>query len=99
LDLLARRELKKLSAATGADEAQLRDARDLIVRCDPKPGRAFMQNDATIVVPDVIVQRSGRGWKVQLNPDVMPKLRINDLYAQAIRGQRNGTAAGLNTRL
>ena len=99
LDLLARREFKKLSAATGADEAQLRQARELIVRCDPKPGRAFGQNDSRVVVPDVIVQRSGRGWKVQLNPDVMPKLRINDLYAQAIRGQRNGTAAGLNARL
>jgi len=99
LDLLARREFKKLSAATGADEAALREARELIVRCDPKPGRAFVQNDSRVVVPDVIVQRSGRGWKVQLNPDVMPKLRINDLYAQAIRGQRNGTAAGLNTRL
>jgi len=99
LDLLARREFKKLSAATGADEAQLRAARELIVRCDPKPGRAFGQNDASVVVPDVIVQRAGRTWKVQLNPDVMPKLRINDLYAQAIRGQRNGTAAGLNARL
>jgi RNA polymerase sigma-54 factor len=99
LDLLARREFKKLSAATGADEAQLREARELIVRCDPKPGRAFGQNDSRVVVPDVIVQRSGRGWKVQLNPDVMPKLRINDLYAQAIRGQRNGTGAGLNARL
>jgi RNA polymerase sigma-54 factor len=99
LDLLARREFKKLSAATGADEAQLREARELIVRCDPKPGRAFAHDDATVVVPDVIVQRSGRGWKVQLNPDVMPKLRINDLYAQAIRGQRNGTGAGLNARL
>ncbi|MCW5660968.1 MAG: RNA polymerase factor sigma-54 [Burkholderiaceae bacterium] len=99
LELLAKREFKKLSAATGADEAQLRDARDLIVHCDPKPGRAFGQNDSTVVVPDVIVQRVGRAWKVQLNPDVMPKLRINDLYAQAIRGQRNGTGAGLNARL
>ena len=99
LDLLAKREFKKLAAVTGADEAQLRGARELIVRCDPKPGRAFARNDATVVVPDVIVQRSGRSWKVQLNPDVMPKLRINDLYAQAIRGQRNGTAAGLNARL
>ncbi|NVO05471.1 MAG: RNA polymerase factor sigma-54, partial [Rhodoferax sp.] len=53
---------------------------------------------ANIVVPDVIVQRSGRGLKVLLNPDVMPKLRINDLYAQAIRGQRNG-AAGMSGRL
>ncbi|HSB23527.1 MAG TPA: RNA polymerase factor sigma-54 [Burkholderiaceae bacterium] len=99
LDLLARREFKKLATATGADETQLRDARELIVRCDPKPGRAFAHNDSRVVVPDVIVQRSGRSWKVQLNPDVMPKLRINDLYAQAIRGQRNGTAAGLNARL
>ncbi|HEY2978883.1 MAG TPA: RNA polymerase factor sigma-54, partial [Burkholderiaceae bacterium] len=85
LDLLARREFKKLSAVTGADEARLREARDLIVHCDPKPGRAFGQDDSRVVVPDVIVQRSGRAWKVQLNPDVMPKLRINDLYAQAIR--------------
>jgi RNA polymerase sigma-54 factor len=99
LDLLAKREFKKLSAATGADEAQLRQARELIVRCDPKPGRAFGHDEASVVVPDVIVQRVGRSWKVQLNPDVMPKLRINDLYAQAIRGQRNGTAAGLNARL
>jgi len=99
LDLLARREFKKLAAATGADEAQLREARELIVRCDPKPGSAFGQSESTVVVPDVIVQRSGRSWKVHLNPDVMPKLRINDLYAQAIRGQRNGTAAGLNARL
>jgi RNA polymerase sigma-54 factor len=99
LDLLAKREIKKLCAATNADEALLREARELIVHCDPKPGRAFGRNDATVVVPDVIVQRAGRVWKVQLNPDVMPKLRINDLYAQAIRGQRNGTGAGLNARL
>ena len=45
------------------------------------------------------MQKAGRTWKVQLNPDVMPKLRINDLYAQAIRGQRNGNGAGLNARL
>ena len=45
------------------------------------------------------MQRAGRGLKVALNPDVMPKLRINDLYAQAMRGQRNGSASGLSTRL
>ena len=99
LDLLAKREFKKLSAATGADEPALRAARELIVHCDPKPGRAFGRNESTAVVPDVIVHKAGRAWKVQLNPDVMPKLRINDLYAQAIRGQRNGTGAGLNARL
>jgi len=99
LDLLARRDLKKLMAVTGADEALLKEAQALIVACEPKPGRPFTRAEANIVVPDVIVQKAGRGWKVVLNPDVMPKLRINDLYAQAIKSQRNGSSAPLSARL
>ena len=104
LELLARRELKKLMAATGADEEMLREAQALIKTLEPKPGRQFSRAEANIIVPDVFVQKSGRGWKVVLNPDVMPKLRINDLYASAIRQQRgsnslNGAGPGLNSRL
>jgi RNA polymerase sigma-54 factor len=103
LELLARRDLKKLMAATGADEDLLREAQALIVALEPKPGRQFTRAEANIVIPDVIVQKSGRGWKVLLNPDVMPKLRINDLYASAIRQQRgagaSGSSAGLTSRL
>ena len=95
LELLARRDFKKLMSATGANEDLLRDAQSLIVTLEPKPGRAFTRAEANIIVPDVIVQKSGRNWKVVLNPDVMPKLRINDLYAQALRSTRSprGTAA------
>jgi RNA polymerase sigma-54 factor len=39
LDLLARRDFKKLAAATGADDELLRAAHGLIVSCEPKPGR------------------------------------------------------------
>ena len=99
LELLARRDSRKLQAATGADEHLLREAQQLIVSLEPKPGRPFSRAEANIVVPDVIVQKSGRQWKVVLNPDVMPRLRINDLYAQAIRGQRGGPSAGLSARL
>jgi RNA polymerase sigma-54 factor len=99
LDLLARRDMKKLTAATGASEETLREAQTLIVACEPKPGRPFAAAEANIVVPDVIVQKAGRGFKVSLNPDVMPKLRINDLYAQAIRGNRNAGGGGLSSRL
>jgi RNA polymerase sigma-54 factor len=95
LELLARRDFKKLMSATGADEEMLKAAQSLIVTLEPKPGRAFTRAEANIIVPDVIVQKSGRSWKVVLNPDVMPKLRINDLYAQALRSTRSprGTAA------
>ena len=99
LELLARKDMKKLMLATGANEELLRAAEALIKACEPKPGRPFTRAEANIVVPDVMVFKAGRGWKAALNPDVMPKLRINDLYAQAIRGQRNGSAAGLSQRL
>jgi RNA polymerase sigma-54 factor len=98
LELLARRDTRRLMAATGADEDLLRRAQQMIVSLEPKPGRPFARAEANIVVPDVIVQKSGRQWKVVLNPDVMPRLRINELYAQAIRGQRGGHA-GLSSRL
>lgn len=90
LELLARRDVKRLMSATGANEALLRQAQALILACEPKPGRPFADAQSQIVVPDVVVQRSGRGFKVALNPEVMPRLRINDLYAAAIRGQRGG---------
>lgn len=101
LELLARRDAKKLMAATGADEDLLKEAQALIVQCEPKPGRPFTRAEANIIVPDVIVQKSGRGWKVVLNPDVMPKLRINDLYALAVKQQGRGSEGGqgLSARL
>jgi RNA polymerase sigma-54 factor len=100
LELLARRDFRKIAALTGADESLVREAQALIVACDPKPGRPFGDTEADIVVPDVIVQRSGRGLKVTLNPDVMPRLRIIDLYAKAARGgQRNGGGPALSARL
>jgi RNA polymerase sigma-54 factor len=101
LDVLAKRDFKRLAALTGAGEETVREAQALIVRCEPKPGRPFEQTETHTVVPDVIVRRSGRGLKVALNPDVMPRLRINDVYAQALRGARNGSGAhaGLSARL
>ena len=103
LELLAKRDLKKLMAVTGADDGLVKRAQTLIVALEPKPGRPFYPAEANIIVPDVMVLKSGRNWKVVLNPDVMPKLRINDLYARAIRQGRgsagDGSQAGLSQRL
>ena len=99
IDFLARRDLKRLTQLCGCADVEVREAIALIGRLEPKPGRKFVEVERNVVVPDVLVVKSGRGFKATLNPDVMPKLRINDLYAQAIRGQRNGSAAGLTQRL
>ncbi|XVJ71579.1 MAG: RNA polymerase factor sigma-54 [Rhizobacter sp.] len=101
LELLAKRDLRKLMSVTGADEDLLRQAQALITALEPKPGRPFARAEDNIIIPDVIVQKVGRSWRVQLNPDVMPKLRVNDMYANAIKQQRGAANqnAGLSGRL
>jgi len=98
LALLARRDFKKIAALIEADEPTVRAAQALIVGLEPKPGRPFTRAEAQVIVPDVIVMKVARQWKAVLNPDVMPKLRVNDLYAQAIKSQR-ASGSQLSARL
>ena len=100
LDLLARRDMRRIAALTASDESLVRLAHELIKTCEPKPGRPFAPGVGAVVVPDVVVRKSGRSISVQLNPEVMPKLRVNDLFAQAARGQRGqASGPGLSARL
>jgi RNA polymerase sigma-54 factor len=98
LALLARRDFKKIAQLIEMDEPTVRAAQGLIVALEPKPGRPFTRAEAQVIIPDVIVMKVARQWKAVLNPDVMPKLRVNDLYAQAIKTQRAGGGA-LTARL
>jgi RNA polymerase sigma-54 factor len=88
LDLLAARDFNKLKKALHCDDDALRCAQDLIVHLQPKPGSAFEHRAADYVVPDVLVERHGGIWRARLNPEAMPRLRINQVYANILQ-QRN----------
>ncbi|BCK86571.1 RNA polymerase sigma-54 factor [Sideroxyarcus emersonii] len=88
LDLLAARDFNKLKKALRCDDNALRTAQDLIVHLQPKPGSAFEHRAADYVVPDVLVERHGGIWRARLNPEAMPRLRINQVYANILQ-QRN----------
>ena len=94
LDLLARRDIKRLLPLCGASDPEMRDAMALIARLEPKPGRRFVNVERNIVVPDVLVAQVGKGgqarFRVQLNADVMPRLRVHDIYANALRQHKGG---------
>jgi RNA polymerase sigma-54 factor len=103
IDLLAKRDVKRLAHACGEGEAQVKAAIALITRLEPKPGRRFIDVERNIVVPDVIVTQVGRGtrasFRVQLNPDVMPRLRVHDVYAGALKAHRGEGHQALQQRL
>ena len=98
IDVLARRDIKRLVQLCSATDAMVREAIALIGRLEPKPGRRFVNVERNIVVPDVLVVQVGKGahtrFRAQINPEVMPRLRVHDIYANALKQHRgNGSDA------
>jgi RNA polymerase sigma-54 factor len=97
LSLFAQRDFNKLKKALDCDEEDLRDAQYVIKQCNPHPGALFASDASDYVVPDVIVKKTKSGWQVMLNHDVMPRLRVNSLYANILK--QNKGDGSLNSQL
>jgi len=85
LGWFAQREFNKLKKALDCDDEDLREAQTVIRQCNPHPGAAFASDVSDYVVPDVIVRKAKGGWSVSLNNDVMPRLRVNSMYANLLK--------------
>ncbi|WP_426175774.1 RNA polymerase factor sigma-54 [Massilia sp. TWR1-2-2] len=85
LTWFAQREFNKLKKSLDCDDEDLREAQCVIRQCNPHPGAAFGSGASDYVVPDVIVRKSKSGWTVTLNHDVMPRLRVNSMYANLLK--------------
>ena len=100
MDLLARRDIKRLvQLGVGSDEL-VRLAIARIARLEPKPGRRFVDVERNIVVAEVLVlpvastQKTAQPkFRVMLNPEVMPRLKVHDIYANVLRNHRGGKDA------
>jgi len=99
LDLLAARDFTKLKKALHCDDSILRAAQKLITSLNPRPGRDFSAEDTRYIVPDVIVSKVKGVWVASLNPDAMPRLRINRLYADILQRNRSAGSPQLASQL
>jgi RNA polymerase sigma-54 factor len=97
MELLARRDIKRLVQLGVGSDALVREAIAAIARLEPKPGRRFVDVERNIVVPDVLVLQVANAnkaaspkFRVMLNPDVMPRLKVHDIYANVLRNHRGG---------
>jgi len=85
LEQLAGQELDLLMEALDVDHDSLREIVKLIHTLMPRPGAQIHQAQAPYVVPDVFVRNRNGAWKVELNPDATPRVRVNSQYASLIR--------------
>ena len=88
-DLLANREYPQLMRKMKISEDDLKDVIQLIQSMNPRPGGQENVNKAEYIVPDVTVKKVNNTWKVELNSDAAPKLRINSTYANMIKDVKN----------
>jgi RNA polymerase sigma-54 factor len=99
LDLLAAHDFTKIKRQLRCTDEELRTAQHLITGMNPKPGAEFGQAVADFVVPDVIVEKHKNQWRVRLNTDAMPKLRVNQLYANILQQRDDRNSSQLSTQL
>ena len=99
LEALAARDFARLRKALRCDDTCLRGLQKLITSLNPRPGREYASDDTRYVVPDVIVRKVKGVWLSALNPDAMPKLRINRLYADILSRARSSGSQQLASQL
>jgi len=89
LDLLAQRDYTQLMRLLKLEKEELHEVITLIQSLQPRPGDAIQSSQPEYVIPDVFVRNVKGTWRVELNPDAFPKVRVNSQYASLIRRADN----------
>lgn len=87
--LLARRDVDALVKASGLPHAEVAAAWSLIKTLQPHPGRPFQPHESDYITADIFVFKRNGHWRVSLNPDHTPRLRISSHYQNLIRRADN----------
>ena len=89
LDLLGQRDYAQLMRLLKLQKEELQAVITLIKTLTPRPGDAIQSSQLEYVIPDVFVRNVKGTWRVELNPDAFPRVRVNSQYASLIRRADN----------
>ena len=99
LNLLAAHDFARIKKLLHCNDDELRAAQHLITCLNPRPGSEFDRSVADYVVPDVIVEKHKGKWQARLNAEAMPKLRVNQVYANILQQRNDKNSSQLATQL
>ena len=97
LTMVAERETAALRRELRANEDEIAQALALVRACHPRPGATVSAGAAEYVIPDVFARRTERGWAVEINAATLPRVRLNQSYANLIG--RNASHASMRAQL
>ena len=99
LQALASHDFARLKRQFQCDDDSLREAQHLIQSLNPHPGAAYSANETRYIVPDVVVKKVKGAWVAALNPDAMPKLRVNRMYAEILQNKTHAAGGQMSNQL
>ncbi len=91
LDTFAARDYFRLKKLLRCDDDALRSIQSLIIGLNPRPAASFSDGETRYIIPDVVVRKIKGLWVASLNPEAMPKLRINRMYADILHRNRDAS--------
>jgi len=83
-NLLTRRRIPDIARKLGVHMDDVQEAIEEVGTLDPAPGRRFAEDTNRVVAPDVTVEEDRGEWKISLNSDYIPRLRISSAYKEMI---------------
>ncbi len=100
LALLANKDFVKLRKLLNCDEIALKGAQTLIKQQNPRPGSDFAQFSSDHFIQHEVIVKKNKGiWIATLNDGVIPKLRINQVYADILKRNRENSSQYLQTQM
>jgi RNA polymerase sigma-54 factor len=101
LELLAKRENRRLMVLCGVDAEDLTDMITEIRALDPKPAATWDTSPVQAVVPDLLMRSlPDGGWIIELNPETMPRVLVNErFYAKVAPRAKKDEKVFLTERL
>jgi RNA polymerase sigma-54 factor len=85
LQTLASRDFARIKRQLKISDSQLQECIQTIQSLTPRPGSQIVSNKPQYIVPDVFVKKIKGVWRVELNPDIAPRLAVNSMYAGLVK--------------
>ena len=80
----------EISRQMGLSADEVAHHLEIIKGLDPRPGNRYSPNKSAYILPDVFVVKEGDEYKIVLNDDGLPKLRISPTYRRMLDEKEPG---------
>ena len=84
LDLLTQGKIRQLSKMCKVESKKIIEMVNVVKTLNPKPAEGFLDQELNISQPDVIVTKTPKGWKIDLNRSTLPSINLDEEYIDEI---------------